>query len=273
MANLKMNNLKLKHNGVMFHQNVDINKSILNYIGIRVLTIEKESKFEEELRDKEACIVVIQGKADVKVGGQVFKNIGKRTKTFDKVSTDSVYVTNGDNYLITTEDKCTVTIGYAKTSRKMNSQLIKAETIEIEDRGKGMNKRKVFNILPDYNTISDKLIIVEVYTDEANWSSYPPHKHDISIPQKETFLEEIYYHEIDKEGGFVFQRVYTDDRTLDETMSIYNRDAVLVPKGYHPVAVPYGYNSYYLNVMAGPEKKWLFTNEKSHEWIIERKDV
>lgn len=273
MTNLRMKNLKLEYNGITFHQNVEVNKSILNYIGIKVLTIEKNKKFEEELRGKEACIVVIKGKANIRVGEQVFKNLGKRKTTFDKISTDSVYVTNGDNFLITTEDKCTVVIGYAITNRKMNSQLISSESVQIEDRGKGMNKRKVFNILPDSNIISDKLIIVEVYTDEANWSSYPPHKHDTSISEKETFLEEIYYHELDKNDGFVFQRVYTDDRTLDETMSVYNQDAVLVPKGYHPVAVPYGYNSYYLNVMAGPEKKWLFTNEKSHEWILERKDV
>ena len=56
-------------------------------------------------------------------------------------------------------------------------------------------------------------------------------------------------------------------------MTVNNYDTVLVPKGYHPVAVPYGYNSYYLNVMAGPRKEWKFHNQEEHEWIIERKDV
>ena len=29
-------------------------------------------------------------------------------------------------------------------------------------------------------------------------------------------------------------------------------DVVLVPRGYHPVGAPAGYDCYYLNVMAGP---------------------
>ncbi|RIN48219.1 5-deoxy-glucuronate isomerase, partial [Staphylococcus simulans] len=69
----------------------------------------------------------------------------------------------------------------------------------------------------------------------------------------------------------VFQRVYTDDKSLDETMAVEDSDVVIVPKGYHPVAVPDGYNSYYLNVMAGPQKVWKFHNQKEHEWIIDRK--
>ncbi|MBN0788057.1 5-deoxy-glucuronate isomerase, partial [Pseudomonas aeruginosa] len=28
-----------------------------------------------------------------------------------------------------------------------------------------------------------------------------------------------------------------------------------------------GYDSYYLNVMAGPDRKWLFTWEDDHAWI------
>jgi hypothetical protein len=34
--------------------------------------------------------------------------------------------------------------------------------------------------------------------------------------------------------------------------------------------VPYGYESYYLNVMAGPKRAWHFNNDPAHPWIIER---
>ncbi|HEV3104264.1 MAG TPA: 5-deoxy-glucuronate isomerase [Trinickia sp.] len=34
--------------------------------------------------------------------------------------------------------------------------------------------------------------------------------------------------------------------------------------------VPYGNDSYYLNVMAGPQRVWHFRNDPAHEWIIER---
>ena len=42
---------------------------------------------------------------------------------------------------------------------------------------------------------------------------------------------------------------------------------VKVPKGYHPVAILAGYDNYYLNVMAGPVRKWKFTWEQDHAWI------
>lgn len=47
-------------------------------------------------------------------------------------------------------------------------------------------------------------------------------------------------------------------------MAPYNHDVVMVPRGYHPVAAIAGYDSYYLNVMAGPDRKWLFTREDDH---------
>jgi len=43
---------------------------------------------------------------------------------------------------------------------------------------------------------------------------------------------------------------------------------VLVPRGYHPVGVPPGYRSYYLNVMAGPRRAWQFHNDPDHEWLM-----
>ena len=57
----------------------------------------------------------------------------------------------------------------------------------------------------------------------------------------------------------MLQRVYTDDRRLDEVMAAPDRSVVLVPEGYHPVGAPHGYESYYLNVMAGPKWSGNFT--------------
>lgn len=272
MASLKKECLNIDLGNYVLLQNIEAKKSILNYIGLRALELNDKSLYKESLDGQEACVTVLCGKANVKVGENEYKNIGRREKNFDKNPTDSVYITNKDSFEISSDSNARVVISYAISDKVLESKLIKAEDNSVEKRGKGMNKRLVNNILPDSSTISDKLIVVEVYTDEANWSSYPPHKHD-TASETETFLEEIYYHETDKEQGFVFQRVYTDDRVLDETMSLYNKDAVMVPRGYHPVAVPYGYNSYYLNVMAGPNKEWKFHNEKDHEWIIDRKDV
>lgn len=272
MAILKKECLDTYINNFRLLQSIEPKKSLLKYIGLKAIELNKQSLFQENLDGLEACITILCGKANVKVNETEYKGLGQREGNFDRKPTDSVYISNGDSFEITTNSQARIIISYAVTDKIMKSQVINAHDNTTEYRGRGFNQRTVNNILPDTSEISDKLIVVEVYTDESNCSSYPPHKHDTTT-DSETLLEEIYYHEIDKVQGFVFQRVYTDDRTLDETMSIYNHDAVVVPKGYHPVAVPYGYNSYYLNVMAGPNKEWKFHNDADHEWILTRKEV
>ena len=59
------------------------------------------------------------------------------------------------------------------------------------------------------------------------------------------------------------------DRSIDQAMAVENSDLVVVPKGYHPVSVPYGYESYYLNVMAGPKRAWHFHNDPQHSWLLD----
>ena len=86
----------------------------------------------------------------------------------------------------------------------------------------------------------------------------------------ETQLEETYYHRLNPPQGFAFQRVYTDDRSLDESMAVENHDTVMVPCGYHPCVAPHGYDLYYLNVMAGPQRHWVFKNDPVHERMLKR---
>jgi 5-deoxy-glucuronate isomerase len=115
---------------------------------------------------------------------------------------------------------------------------------------------------------ADSLLVCEVITPGGNWSSYPPHKHDRDALPQESFLEETYYHRISPAQGFALQRVYSAEHDLDETMSVRDRDTVLVPRGYHTVSAPPGYDLYYLNVMAGPTRAWAIANDPDHEWRL-----
>ena len=118
--------------------------------------------------------------------------------------------------------------------------------------------------------VASSLLVTEVFTPTGHWSSYPPHRHDEDDFPNMTYLEETYYHRLNPSTGYGHQRVFTEDGSLDETMTVQNHDVVLVPKGHHPCAVPYGYEMYYLNVMAGPLRKWRFKNHPAHNWIAER---
>ena len=114
---------------------------------------------------------------------------------------------------------------------------------------------------------------VEVYTPSGNWSSFPAHKHDkrkidpVTGKLLEASLEEIYFYKIDKPQGFAIQKVYNDDRSLDEIAEAHDDDLVMVPEGYHPVVAGHGYNVYYLNFLAGSDQSLVSTDDPDHKWI------
>lgn len=256
--------------GVVLEQCINTVNSPLKYVAFSVLNMTSDSTYTETLQKQECCIVVLTGKASIQEGQESFSNLGTRQSVFDKIPTDSVYVSNDKTFTIHAQTNCQIALCYAPCSSSRPTKLIQASENTIEHRGKYNNQRQVINVLPDDVSIAESLLITEVFTDTANFSSYPPHRHDHDNLPEESLLEETYYHLINPEQGFVFQRVYTDNRDIDETMSLYNQDVAVVPKGYHPVGVPDGYESYYLNVMAGPKRIWKFHNEPDHAWILER---
>jgi 5-deoxy-glucuronate isomerase len=142
----------------------------------------------------------------------------------------------------------------------------------IEYRGGDNASRQINRILPPGSQVN-RLVCVEVYTPSGNWSSFPPHKHDTRKANSETgalmeaSLEEIYFYKIDKPQGFAIQKVYNDDRSLDEIVEVHHNDVVLVPEGYHPVVAGHGYNIYYLNFLAGSDQSLASTDDPDHKWI------
>lgn len=240
------------------------------YVGFKVHHLKAGETAEGGEQGREACIVVLSGKCDVDAGGRVFENIGERMSVFDDVSPACVYVPADQSYSIKSRTDLQVAIGSAPGTGAGEPRFIAPEAISKEVRGEGTNTRYVRNILPE-SEAAESLLIAEVITPGGNWSSYPPHKHDRLAPPEESSLEEVYYHRLNPVQGFAFQRVYTDDRSLDETVCVEDGDVVLVPRGYHPVGAPHGYDLYYLNIMAGPKRTWIFNNDPAHAWIAKKK--
>ncbi len=217
---------------------------------------------------QEMCVVVLRGRVDLSCDGEQWSDIGNRETVFDELAPYALYLPPNKSVEVTALSDCELAVARAPGTGLYPVRLISPDMCTVAHRGVGSNTRTVRNILFD-NLEAESLLLCEVTTPPGNWSSYPPHKHDRDAIPDETLLEESYYHQIKPSQGFVFQRVYTDDRSLDETMSVEHQDVVLVPRGYHPVGVPHGYQSYYLNVMAGPKRDWIFHNDPDHAWIIE----
>jgi 5-deoxy-glucuronate isomerase len=217
----------------------------------------------------ERCIVVLTGTVTVRAGGDTWSDIGERASVFEDRSPYAVYVPRGMAASVEARTVSEIGVATAPALDARQARLIEPSAMKRFARGTGANTRYVCDILPETEP-ADRLLVVEVRTPSGHSSSYPPHKHDTDNPPAETSLEETYYHRLNPAQGFVFQRVYTDDRSLDESMAVEDHDVVMVPRGYHPVVVPYGYESYYLNVMAGPKREWHFHNDPVHEWMLKR---
>jgi 5-deoxy-glucuronate isomerase len=215
----------------------------------------------------ELCAVILSGIVSAKTDGLEWKEIGGRKSVFEDVAPYAVYVPPLTKLIITAKTYVEVAVAGAPAKGELPARLIEPAAMRCSARGKGANTRYVCDILPQ-DAPAESLLVVEVKTPSGNSSSYPPHKHDVDNVPEESLLEETYYHRVDPPQGFVFQRVYSDSRDIDESMAVEDRNVVLVPRGYHPVVVPHGYESYYFNVMAGPKRVWHFHNDPAHEWIL-----
>jgi 5-deoxy-glucuronate isomerase len=240
----------------------------LRYVGFSAHRLTEGESLELAVpRGRELCAVVLEGVVTIRSGDAAFERIGRRRSVFDDHPPFAAYLPGTAPVSLEAHSAAEIAIGTAPGAGTLAARLIAPETMRRSVRGKELNTRYVTDILPETQP-AESLLVVEVKTPTGHSSSYPPHKHDRLEPPEETLLEETYYHRLDPPQGFVFQRVYTDSRDIDESHAVEDHDLVVVPRGYHPVVVPWGYRSYYLNVMAGPKRAWHFKNDPAHEWII-----
>jgi 5-deoxy-glucuronate isomerase len=239
------------------------------FVGFRAHRLASGERATIDLPGRELCIVVLSGRVDVRGAGGAWQDLGERDSVFDDRPPWAVYLPDGANVDVVARSAAEVGVAHAPGGGKLPARVIDPATMKRSVRGSGSNTRYVTDVLPE-TAPAEHLLVVEVRTPAGHSSSYPPHKHDTDAAPLETQLEETYYHRLDPPQGFAFQRVYTDDRSLDESLAVEDRDVVMVPRGYHPVVVPHGYESYYLNVMAGPTRKWHFHNDPAHEWMLKR---
>ncbi|MFL5260227.1 MAG: 5-deoxy-glucuronate isomerase [Hyphomicrobiales bacterium] len=236
------------------------------YVGFDLWKLDPGESAEAQTSDRETCLVFVAGKGRVRIGDSDFGELGDRASPFDGKPW-SIYVPAGSPWQVAAITPLELGVCTAPGSDRLSPRVIKPDSLGRETRGKGTNTRYVTNILPETEP-AESLLVVEVITPGGHTSSYPPHRHDRDDLPRESLLEETYYHRLNPAQGFAFQRVYTDDRSLDEAMVVEDGDVTLVPRGYHPCAAVHGYDLYYLNVMAGPKRTWRFHNAPEHEWLL-----
>lgn len=207
---------------------------------------------------EEVAFVVLSGRVTVDWGAGP-KRVGSRKNVFSGYPS-AVYLPRDTSYEVSAEDPGEVAECRAPCSKRYEPRLIGPQDVRLEIRGGGNATRQILDVIPaDFP--AERLLICEVYTPSGNWSSYPPHKHDVHNPPAEADLDEVYYYRISDPMGYAIQRLYDGAGTRDEILRAGDGDLVLVRDGYHPVVAAYGYDVYYLNVLAGSAHSFANTDD------------
>ena len=228
------------------------------YVSFAVYQLTRGQTLRGAADGRETTVVVLSGIGRAELNGQSVGQLGERLSVFENKAPYALYLSEDASYQVEcTSDGMEIAVASAPTAhRHLPARVLRPQDVSVELRGEGNTQRRVQHIL-DTDQEAERLIVVEVITPAGNWSSFPPHKHDTENPPHEAYLEETYYHHIQPTSGFAFQRVYNFEG-FDETVTVHDGELVLVPKGYHVVSAAPGFDNYYLNIMAGPNRVWSY---------------
>jgi 5-deoxy-glucuronate isomerase len=229
---------------------------------VRRLTIGQNLELRAE--KEEIALVLLSGRccADWGVGDHL---IGDRMSVFDGFPF-ALYIPPGNHAVIKAVTSCEIAECRVPSDAKLDPRLITPDHVASNLRGGENASRQIVTVIrPEF--AADKLLAFEVYTPGGNWSSYPPHKHDLHNPPAEVDLDEIYYYRIKESSGYALQNLYNTELQRDTIVKARDGDAVLVRDGYHPVVAGPGYDTYYLNFLAGTSRTMAVTEDPSHVWL------
>jgi 5-deoxy-glucuronate isomerase len=239
-------------------------QAMWDWMSFYVRRLQPGDVFRTRTEHEEAAFVLLGGTclADWGQGG---KRIGRRNNVFDGFPY-ALYLPAGNNSTFQAETVCEIAECRVPSESHLEPKLIAPSDVVSSLRGGGNVSRQVVDVISPIFP-ADRLMVIEVYTPGGNWSSYPPHKHDLHNPPTEVDLDEIYYYRIRQSEGFALQHLYSSENSDERTLKTRDGDVVLVRSGYHPVVAGPGYDVYYLNFLAGSSRALAVVEDPQHVWI------
>jgi 5-deoxy-glucuronate isomerase len=250
-----------------------------DYISFQARRLAAGKKWSFNTGENELALIVLGGCFTVSSNRGAWAGLD-RISVFSSAAY-ALYLPRHTDFTVMAERTGDFAVTWVPTDKDYEPWLIQPENVPISIRGGDNVSRQINDLLPPGSPVH-RLVLVEVYTPSGNWSSYPPHKHDVHIEDKqgnliEADLEEVYFYKIDKPEGYAYQRVYTDEKSplhqagqpIDVLVRAENNCAVLVPEGYHPVVSAPGYTTYYLNVLAGSAQSLANQDDPHYSWVKE----
>ena len=212
------------------------------YVGFEVHRLAAGEAASAATGEREACLVLVSGKARVEVDGESFGEIGGRMSPFEG-KPSSVYVPAGSTWRAAATTALELAVCSAPGRRRPRGAAHRA--------GQDRESRRA---APARTPATSRTSCPRPSRRTASLSSRSSRRRATGRAIRRTSMTGTRCRTSrssrrpittasTRPQGYAVQRVYTDDRSLDETMAVEDRDVVLVPRGYHPVGAPHGYVS------------------------------
>jgi 5-deoxy-glucuronate isomerase len=239
----------------------------LEYLGLALVDLGEGDAWDFDTQASEWTVVILSGSIRARTGQRDLTDgpLGSRRSVFDGRAS-ALYLPPGCKGRIESAVPARLAVCQARSDTGAAPTVITPDRVAVRTVGVHNWRRQVHDIV-DQRVAAGRLLVGETFNETGGWSSYPPHRHDEHRPPEEVNLEEVYYFQVEPPQGFGLQRVYTDDRRLDECYAVEHGDTVILPRGYHPVAAAPGYRLYYLWLMAGQGREMAPADDPAHHWL------
>jgi 5-deoxy-glucuronate isomerase len=240
----------------------------LKQLSLSLLTLVAGTEYASNTGDREAGLVVLGGRCRVEVGNTAFAGVGQRPDVFSGKA-HAVYLPPRCGFKVTATTDLQAALCWCRvddTAEAGVPALVEPSAVKEKSVGRDNWSRTVYDIFYE-NVDAQYLVLGETMNPPGNWSSAPPHKHDVHDPPHEVQMEEIYLFKVQPNQGFGIQRMY-DDKTFDVAYTIQDGDAVAITEGYHPVVAGPGYRLYYLWFLAGRGRELYPNTDPKHAWLL-----
>jgi 5-deoxy-glucuronate isomerase len=232
------------------------------------LKLNQGENFSNETPRREILAVVLGGKANFEVNGISFNNVGDRPNAFSG-KPHSLYIPAGAKYTIHAGTALEVALPSAPSDLQIDPYLVAPPQVAAGTWGAANFKRSYHQILTTASQPelpAARLIVGETYTPSGNWSTYPPHKHQVDDLPSQAFHEEMYFFKVSPSDGFGICHYYDEDGE-EENFTIRDNSIHMMPRGYHTVVSAPGYTTYYLWFLAGNQRIQAAVEDAQLGWV------
>jgi len=234
-----------------------------------LLSLDEGEAHAEDAGRMEVAAVMLSGRAQV-AGAGFAADVGARASVFDGPGACAFWPMGDRVSVRAVGGPAEVALARVEAAGEARGFIVTPGEVESFKRGRPPFEREVRNMIGQGRPAS-RMILGETVNAPGQWSSYPPHRHEVDDPPAEVAMEEVYYFRVAPPQGFGFIRCYTDDRSADESFAIEDGDVVAIPRGYHPVSAAPGYQLYYLWILAGETSRELRPrDDPAHAWVLGR---